>query len=1097
MFTLLSHPVPPNPHLDKTPRMSKLRCIDCFVSIKILSRLILVSAVLLACEVGSSSLSATDPSTAASGALVAKSVEFNRDVRPILSDKCFACHGADAGTREAGLRLDTTDSLIANATGLAAIVAGRSAESLMIERILSDDADLKMPPPHLNKALTSEEVEILRRWIDQGAKYENHWAFDRPTKVAPPKVDHSSGVQFHNVQNPIDLFIQLKLQEKGLAASPIADKSTLIRRVSFALTGLPPTLEEQEQFFADDSDTAYQSMVERYLQSERYGEEMARHWLDVARYADTHGMHLDNERQMWAYRDWVIRSFNNNMPFDQFTIEQLAGDLLPNPNIDQLIATGFNRCNVTSSEGGSINEELIYRYAVDRTSTTMQVWMGLTGGCAVCHDHKFDPISQKEFYSMYAFFNSAADPAMDGNSLLTSPTTKIDREEDKAKLAEIDQQLKSLLEKLESETANIEYADPALANPLPEPETTFTMWMDDEFPAGGNLTAAGAPIEFVESETPKPVSGKKVLKRTDGGLAQDVWESKSNPMVVPSNGVFQVSVWIDPQNIPKSIMVQFFREGWNHRAVWGDYNAINWGKIDSFERVSMGDLPETGAWVQLSVPFEKLGLNADDKIQGFALTQFGGTVYWDKAGAAGVIAKATDLRYSFAAWKARQLATPADQLDAGIRDAVQRYKVSIDNASGAGAQADVEAEIQLRKYYLTRICVVTKSSFQQYTDAIAALQNKRKEVEESIPGTFIYRDLPTPRESFVMMRGAYNKPGEPVQPGVLAILPPLKIEGEKRQANRLDLARWLVSKEHPLTARVTVNRLWQQFFGIGLVKSSYDFGTQGELPVNSELLDWLAIEFQDSGWDIKHLVRLMINSHTFQQSSRVESQHLEIDPANRFLARGPRYRLDAEQIRDNALFVSGLLDLKMGGKGVKPYQPANIWEPVGFAGSNTRFYTQESGSALYRRSIYTFYKRTAPPPFMSNFDAPNREQSCSLRERSNTPLQALQLMNDVQYVEAARCCAERIMEKTEDINSRIELGFRLVLSRKPTVREMETLAKLYIDQLDRFSTAPEAADSLLAFGEKRSNEKWNSKELASLTLVCNVLLNMDETTNRN
>jgi hypothetical protein len=1072
--------------------MSRLRYIDCCVSAKILPFFIAVFIGLFIGELGVFSPLQADSTSEPVESLSSKTVEYNRDVRPILSDKCFACHGADAGTREAGLRLDTPDSLIASDNGMAAIVAGRSAESLMIERILSEDADLKMPPTHLNKALTLEEIEVLRKWIDQGAKYENHWAFENPNRVEPPKLAHS-----YSVQNPIDLFIQDNLQEKGLNASGVADKSTLIRRVSFALTGLPPTLEEQEQFFADDSTTAYQSMVERYLQSERYGEEMARHWLDMARYADTHGMHLDNERQMWAYRDWVVRSFNNNMPFDQFTIEQLAGDLLPNPSVDQLIATGFNRCNVTSSEGGSINEELIYRYAVDRTSTTMQVWMGLTGGCAVCHDHKFDPISQKEFYSMYAFFNSAADPAMDGNSLLTSPTTRIDREEDKAKLAEMDQQLSALQQRFESDTTKIEYSDPAMANPPPEPEATFAMWMDDEFPAGGNLTAAGAPIEFVESETPTPLSGKKVLKRTDGGLAQDVWESKSNPLVVPSNGEFQVSVWIDPNNVPKSIMVQFFREGWNHRAVWGDYNAINWGKIDSFERVAMGNLPETGAWVQLSVPFEKLGLNADDKIQGFALTQFGGTVYWDKAGAAGVIAKGTDLRYSFAVWKTLQIATPPDQIDVEIRDAVQRYKVSIEGTGASSEQTDSVADGELRKYYLTRICVLTKSAFQHYTDAIATLKTKRKEVEESIPGTFIYRDLSTPRESFVMMRGAYNKPGEPVQPGVLAILPPLKMDGEQRRANRLDLARWLVSKEHPLTARVTVNRLWQQFFGVGLVKSSYDFGTQGELPINRELLDWLAVDFQENGWDIKRLVRLMVNSHAFQQSSRVESQHWDTDPANRYLARGPRFRLDAEQIRDNALFVAGLLDLKMGGKGVKPYQPANIWEPVGFAGSNTRFYTQESGSALYRRSIYTFYKRTAPPPFMSNFDAPNREQSCSLRERSNTPLQALQLMNDVQYVEAARFCAERIMENAEDIQGRIELGFRIVLSRRPTVQEMETLSKLYADQLARFTSSPDDASALLAFGEKRSNEKWNLSELASLTLVCNVLLNMDETTNRN
>lgn len=1035
-------------------------------------------------------------------------ISYNRDVRPILSDKCFPCHGADPGTREADLRLDTLESLLPRDSEIAAIVAGNSRDSLAIQRILTDDQDLKMPPVHLNRALTPEEIEILKAWIDAGANYENHWAFE-PIKRPEVPTATSPGI----ANNPIDHFIQAKMNERGLAPSPVADKETLIRRVAIALTGLPPSIEEQDAYFSDESETAYQALLDRYMESDRFGEEMARHWLDVARYADTHGMHLDNERQMWAYRDWVIQAFNRNMPFDQFTIEQLAGDLLPDPSIDQLTATGFNRCNVTSGEGGSINEELLYRYAVDRTSTTMQVWMGLTGGCAVCHDHKFDPISQKEFYSMYAFFNSAADPAMDGNSLLTAPIAKLDRDEDRIRLAEIAQNLLDIRQRIQTEAEQVTYTDPALEDPKPEPELTFTMWMDDEFPSGGTLVVAGAPTEFVEGSEPAPISGTKVLKRTDGGLAQDVWESKSNPVIVPDNGVLEASVWIDPNNAPRSIMVQFHREGWNHRAVWGDYEAINWGKVDSFERVHMGELPETGAWVQLQVPFDKLGLNAGDKLVGFALTQFGGTVYWDRVGASGSIAKATDLRYSFEVWKERQLNSPPDQIAAEIRDSLQRYKASRD-ADASEATAEEPSEKELRRYFLTQICEITKPQFQKLNDEIASLNSERKRIEESIPGTFIYRDLPTPRESFVMLRGAYNKPGDPVQPGVLEILPPLKLaplklDGEQHRATRLDLARWLVSGDHPLTARVTVNRLWQQFFGIGLVKSSDDFGTQGELPSHPELLDWLAMEFQESGWDVKHLVRLMLSSHTFQQSSRLEPQHLESDPSNRLLARGPRFRLDAEQIRDNALFVAGILDLKMGGKGVKPYQPPNIWEPVGFAGSNTRFYSQDSGSSLVRRSIYTFYKRTAPPPFMSNFDAPNREQSCSVRERSNTPLQALQLMNDVQYVEAARRFAERLMQNSDEIDGRVdsgldgrldgwlERGVRMVLCRMPTDNELVVLRTLYQEQLERFQANPESANSLLAFGEISSNKKWDTNELAALTLVCNLLLNLDETTNRN
>jgi Protein of unknown function (DUF1553)/Protein of unknown function (DUF1549)/Planctomycete cytochrome C len=1016
-------------------------------------------------------------------------VAFNRDVRPILSDKCFACHGADAKTREANLRLDTDASIATGGESGKAIAPGNPDVSLLIQRILTTNEDERMPPSSSHKQLTASEVSILKRWIAQGAQYELHWAFEPPKSAKPPATKNPS-----QVTNPIDAFIQSRLAEMKLAPSSLADKSILIRRVAFALTGLPPTREEQQAYFSDTSPNAYESMVERYLDSAHYGEEMARHWLDVARYADTHGMHLDNERQTWAYRDWVVSAFNKNMPFDQFTVEQLAGDLLPNATQEQLVATGFSRCNVTSSEGGSIPEELIYRYAIDRTSTTMSAWLGLTGGCAVCHDHKFDPISQREFYSMYAFFNSAADPAMDGNALLTAPVVKLESDSDRQKLAQFDQQRQTALAQRDQLAASISYVDAATIEPRLEPVASLSIWMDDNFPSDGKLTHAGAATQFVDASEALPAaSGSKLLKRTEAGLGQDVWEAGAAPLLLPAQAKFFASVWIDPNNKPRSIMLQFNRNGWNHRAVWGEYGAIDWGKANSHERVHMGELPQAGQWITLELPIETVGLAANDKLVGFAVTQHGGTVYWDKVGVNGTVDRAADPKYSLAVWTQQQLEQEIAKAPEELRAALQRVKEK-SAANEAVAKEDSEA---IRTYYLSNVCLETTTAFVENQKQLAAITAARKAFDESIPSTFVFRDMAQPRESFVMSRGAYNRPEEKVQPGVLAVLPPLNLKDPAAMATRLDLAHWLVAPEQPLTARVIVNRFWQQFFGVGLVKTSYDFGTQGELPSHPELLDWLALNYQQSGWNTKQLVRLLLTSHTFRQNSRATPQQLSIDPENRFYARGPRFRLDAEPIRDNALFVAGLLDKTMGGKGVKPYQPPNIWEPVGFAGSNTRFYTQDKGSALYRRSLYTFYKRTAPPPFMVNFDAPNREQLCARRERSNTPLQALQLMNDVQYVEAARGFASRLMTHSSELPVQLSMAYEVLLSRPPRESELKILEQQYASQLARFQKNVEAAKQLLAVGETKASEELDAAQLASLTMLCNTLLNLDETVTRN
>ncbi len=1011
----------------------------------------------------------------AAQAAVPEKVDFNQHIRPILSDKCFSCHGLDAKHRKAELRLDTPEGAFADHDGVKAIVPGKLAESEAWTRILSKDEDEVMPPPKSNKTLNDEERATIKRWIEQGAAYQKHWSFEPPVKSA--------------AANSMDVFLQARLKREGLSFSPEADKATLARRAAFALTGLPPSVAEVDAFLADAAPDSYEKLVDRYLASPRYGEEMARHWLDVARYADTHGLHLDNERQMWAYRDWVVESFNENQRFDQFTIEQLAGDQLPNPTMKQLIATGFNRCTATTSEGGSIDAEYTFRYAVERAATTAQTWMGLTAGCAQCHDHKFDPLSQKEFYSLYAFFHSSADPAMDGNALLTKPTMKITTPETDAKLAAAAAKLMEKEKALEAAAAALVYHDPAKAEPRPPVAQAENVWFDDAFPAGANVMSSGHPLKLRTVENGAQVfSGKISIKRAGDGMVQDFYNGGAAPLAIPQDAVFFAHVFLDPANPPKSVMLQFHNNGgWNHRAVWGDYAAIEFGTVNTNERVNAGPLPEKGKWVRLEFQAEKLGIKTGDQLSGFALTQFGGLVFWDKIGVAGKSDPVTDPSRSFLAWwkanTGKDVAGASAEVIKIVKEGPDKKHAAVD-------------EKKARDFYLATICSDTKAALGPTAAAVAAAKKEREDLDKVLPSTFIFKDLDKPRDSFVMMRGAYDKPGDKVIPATPAFLPPLAKAAER--ATRLDLAKWLVSPEHPLTARVTVNRFWHQFFGVGLVKSLGDFGSQGLPPTHSDLLDWLSVSFRDGGWDVKALVRQMVTSAAFRQSSRVSQELVTRDPENLLLARGPRFRLDAEQVRDNALAVAGIINLKMGGIGAKSYQPANIWEPVGFAGSNTRNYTQDKGDALYRRSIYAFFKRTAPPPFMSNFDAPNREQSCTVRERSNTPMQALQLMNDTQHVEAARVLAQRMLtEGGTEPTARITFAFRTILARRPEPEEMATLQQQLAAHLIRYQQDAEAAKKVIAIGESKAPPTLDPAQLAAHTLVASTLLNLDETVSRN
>ncbi|MBI5772483.1 MAG: PSD1 domain-containing protein [Verrucomicrobia bacterium] len=1036
-------------------------------------------------------------------------VDFNRDIRPVLSDNCFHCHGPDEKQRKAKLRLDTEEGARKDLGGYAAIKPKDANASEVWKRITTKNEDDVMPPPDTHKSLKPEQIELIRRWIEQGAKYQGHWAFTTPVPPAPPKVKNSRWGK-----NPVDQFILARLEEKSLTPSSEAGKEILIRRVTLDLNGLPPTPAEIDAFLADKTPNAYERLVDRLLQSPRYGEHMARYWLDAARYGDTHGLHLDNERSMWPYRDWVVKAFNENMAFDQFTVWQLAGDLLPNKTREQQIASGFNRCNVTTSEGGSINEEFIYRYAVDRTETTAAVWMGLTAGCAVCHDHKFDPISTKEFYSMYAFFNSAADPAMDGNRIDTPPILKLTTPEQQEKIDAIAKQSAAVGKQIKAELKKFDYVDPATLTPPPPKVRRETVWVDDNLPPNVKTGGNGTVFDFVviDGDVP-PLNGKRCFRRKASGVEQDFFTG-AEPFEITAGMKLFAHVFIDPKDPPKAIMLQYHtKEGWNNRANWGDEKAIPFGEKAARTKIQIAALPKTGEWVRLEINPATIGLKAGTKVDGMAFTQFGGMVHWDKAGWVFEANPATDPLFSISVWDKANQSKILKDAPKEISDILRSVKP---------ADRTDEQSRKVREYYLEFVSRAPDEFLAPLRKERDALKNRQEEVEKGVPFTFVMADLPEPREAFVMIRGQYNKPGDKVTRSTPAFLPPMKVGQASRltaamtsisnsnriqpetgetpvpQSTRLDLAAWLTDRKHPLTARVTVNRFWQQLFGTGLVKTSNDFGSQGDPPSHPELLDWLATNFMDNSWDMKKFMKLLVTSATYRQDSKVTKRHLEIDPENRLLARGPRFRLDAEVIRDGALFTSGLLVPTIGGKPVKPYQPENIWEPVAYSGSNTRFYKQDSGDALYRRSLYTFIKRTAPAPGMTTFDAPSREAFCVRRERSNTPLQALLLMNDVQYFEAARALAQRMMtEGGANPEQRVIFAFRLATGRLPTKNELAVLRDALASQLARYIANVEAAKQAITFGESKPKAELKPTELAAYTMVANLILNLDEALTKN
>jgi hypothetical protein len=1005
-------------------------------------------------------------------------VDFNRDIRPILSNHCYACHGPDSSKRKAGLRLDRkAEAQRKLRNGGFAVVPGHLRKSVLWQRVSSDDETEVMPPPSLGKPLSRRKIALIKRWIEEGGTWQEHWAYIPPKRQPLPAVKARTWPR-----NGLDYFILARLEKEGLSPSPEAERATLIRRVTLDLTGLPPSPAEIDAFLADKSPGAYEKVVDRLLASPHYGERMARHWLDLARYADTNGYHIDNHREMWKWREWVLGAFNRNMPFDQFTIEQLAGDLLPGATLEQKIASGFNRNTMVNFEGGADPNEYHTKYVIDRVTTTATVWMGTTLACAECHDHKYDPFSQKEFYQFYAFFNNIPERGLDGQKTNPVPSIRVPTRRYLARKAALARERRALAERVRQELAKVKLDESTAVvttlKPLPAREV---VWVDDDLPPGAQPQGQEGLASWKWVRAPRPVfSGKRSHVRKAVGLSQHFFTGASKPLVIAAGDRLFAHVYIDPKDPPKTIMLQFHDGTWEHRAYWGA-NAIAWGADKSPARRHIGPLPAKGKWVRLEVEARLVGLKPGARLGGMAFTQFGGTLYWDKAG---IVTRQGGPRTfdSLAAWEQWEKVSPSPAVPRPVRAAL-----NVPPAKRTPVQKAL-----LREHFIRHAYTKTRTVFAAIGRQEERLKKAEAALSKDLPEVMVMEEMPRPRDTFVLVRGNFQHKGAKVLPGVPRVLPPLPTEVK---ADRLALAKWLVQPNHPLTARVTVNRYWEQVFGAGLAKTGEDFGSQGDWPSHPELLDWLASEFVARKWDIKEFMKLLVMSATYRQGARVTREHLLKDPENRLLARGARFRLPAEAIRDNALAISGLLNRTLGGRSVRPYQPAGLWEQVAFGGGfSSQTYVQSKGDDLYRRGLYTYWKRSLPHPSLVTFDAPNREVCTDRRPRTNTPLQALVLLNDPIYVECARVLGQRVLrEGGRDTAGRLKYAFKLCTARNPGSHEMRILQMIYQRQLERYTQSKEAARKLVSIGESPRPADLDVSELAAWTAIGNVLLNLDET----
>ncbi len=1023
-----------------------------------------------------------------------KTISFQRDIRPILADKCYTCHGPDEGKRAADLRLDDPQIALSERNGKAPVIRpGDPAASELIQRIRSDDPAAKMPPEDSGRGLSPGEIDRIELWIAQGATWDEHWSF---APIKRPAIAELSP-QFENTTSgAIDRLVQARLKAEGLMPSGVADRATLLRRVYLDLVGLPPGPDELDAFCRNDDPQAYARVVDRLLASPRYGEHMAVAWLDAARYADTSGYQNDGPRDMWRWRDWVIDAFNQNMPFDQFTIEQIAGDLLENASQSQIVATGFNRNHRGNAEGGIIPEEYQVEYVVDRVDTTFGVWLGLTMGCARCHDHKYDPITQREYYQVFAYFNNIPESGRaikEGNS---PPWIKAPREDESLRLKELDDQIAQCDRELDA-------LGPHLAVTQADWERTFRPASTIDWTIDDGLISHhpfDRSLEDIGQQTKSKMVGEPAFAAGihDGSLVL------SGAGAIDAGDVaqfgyfdrFSVCLWVKLNGADGTLVSRMTPveegSGWSLQLREGrlQVNLIKrW--LDDAIRVESVDSLQLNRWYHVAAVYD--GSRVASGIQ----------VYVD-GNPVRLAVHLDRLNQSFGlSNEPLRIGGGASNLRAQL-DEVRIYNRDLEGAEigllAESSPIDEILKLQLTDRTPAQLHKLRRYFIENYADqSISALDRRRtnlrrerRDYYEKLPSVMVMEEMKQPRPTHVLVRGQYDQPADRVQPNVPRSLAPILTEEKHpRTNNRLELARWLVNPQQPLTPRVIMNRIWQHHFGNGLVRTSEDFGAQGDLPSHPELLDWLAMEFVDSGWDIKAMQRSIVLSHTYRQSSAWSIEAASQDPDNRLLARGPRYRLPAEVVRDQMLAACGLLGNEIGGPSVKPYQPDGLWQEIA---TDTQ-YEQSHGADLYRRSLYTYWKRTVAPPTMVTLDAAGREACVVQRSKTNTPLQALALMNDKTFVEASRVLAQRAIEQ-QPTHHRIESVFRILTCRNANAEELAILNRRYDRWIQHFSAEPEAAKRLCGVGEFPVPSTIDVRELAALATLTSLIANLDEVQNQ-
>ncbi len=1026
-------------------------------------------------------------------------VDFNFHVKPILSDRCFNCHGPDENTRKAGLRLDLAEEAFSTlSSGARAFVANKPERSSSVQRILSNDPEIQMPPPESNLSLSPNEKAMIIKWIEQGAEWKDHWAF-----VKPERPNHKIGNDNWPSYNPIDGFVQGRLKQKGYQPAPEADRERLLRRVSMDLTGLPPTVQELDLFLENKSADAYEKVVDRLLQTDATAERLALDWMDISRYADSHGLHADGWRLMWPWRDWVINAFKENMPYDQFVTWQLAGDLFPKATKEQKLATAFNRNHPMTAEGGAIEEEFRLNYVWDRAETVGTALMGLTVSCARCHDHKFDPISQKDYYRLTAFFNNVKELGMTGDDGNYGPMLALPDTETEEKLGKLEKLItakEQTLELTKKELANLE----TYITTLPKDATKKELlghYPFDKVARQGDTYVIDRTTNATASKAPGIIEGKKGNALVFTGEYDEVYLNN-----IPNfewTDTFSGSLWLKTtkrEKLKTQTLMGTSGEKNNFWRGWDFYldslNYLNARLIHSlphnYIHVKSKDSLKTNEWQHVAFSY-----NGSGKAQGLSLFIDGKKVESEVGHdnlykSIKTIRSAVHTLYKQPVRVAKSYRgfTGENGIFKGALDDIRMYSKELTPLEVLLLTKDGSSKEAPEKKLVQEYKINQSPEVRNIAADLKELRNEWLQLMMPVMEVMVMEEMPQNRPAYAYNRGDYSQPIYQVEPNTPEVLPKFSDAYPK---NRLGLSKWLFSEENPLTARVTVNRYWQMLFGKGLVDTPQDFGVQGALPSHPELIDWLAVEFIESGWDVKALLKTMVMSHTYRQSSQVSEEMREKDPNNFYLARSNSYRLPAEMIRDNALAASGLLVQQVGGESVKPYQPGKLWIEKNSFSHKLLNYKESQGDSLYRRGLYTFIRRTSPHPAMTAFDAPSREVCTVQRENTNTPLQALVLMNDTQFVEASKVLASRMQkEGGTSLDEQITYGFRLAVSRYPKEEEKTIFKEIFETQQRRFKKAPKEADQLLSVGQQQLEDNLDKTKTAALTMVANTMLNHDE-----